>query len=106
VLVAPNVGISPTTGLLLASFRVIVTVDVATPSATTGVVPLILEFATTAPPGVKTTELPALTNGVAIERTFVSAKVELKAQIESPEASEREHEPYVLEVPVALNVGV
>jgi hypothetical protein len=39
VSVAPNVGTIPETALLPASLRVMVTVDVAEPSATTGVVP-------------------------------------------------------------------
>jgi hypothetical protein len=73
VSVAPKVGIIPETALLPASLRVIVTVDVAEPSATTGVVPEIVEFIATAEPAVNTTELPAFTTGVRIERTFVSA---------------------------------
>lgn len=82
--VAENVGVVPITALLLASFKVIVMVDVAEPSARTGVVPEIEEFATDAPPGVNTTLLPAFTTGVAIESVFVSATVELKVQVEIP----------------------
>ena len=61
--VAENVGISPATGLLLASFRVIVTVELATPSATTGLVPVIVEFVGSAAPapGSIVTSTPGLT---------------------------------------------
>lgn len=93
---------------MLASFRVMVTVDVAEPSATTGDVPVIVEFAATATPAVNVTEPPAFTTGVAIERVFTSAVVEESVQVEIPEESVAEHEPYVLpaDVSVAVKVGV
>ena len=75
------------------SFNVTVTVDVATPSAITGVVPVMLEFAATGVPAVNTTVPPALTTGVAIERVLVSASAELSVQLETPEAFELEHAP-------------
>jgi hypothetical protein len=68
-------------------------VELATPSATTGVVPIIVEFAATATPAVNTTLVPALMTGVSIERIFVSAVRELKVQVEIPEASVAEQEP-------------
>ena len=70
---AAKVGTIPDTALLAASFRVMVTVEVAVPSAITGVVPEIEELRATAEPAVKTTVVPALTTGVAIERTLLSA---------------------------------
>lgn len=93
VSVAPKVGVSPVTGLLFASRRVIVTEDVADPSAITGPVPVIVELAATAPAAVKTTSVPAFTNGVAIERVLVSAKVDERVHVETPDASETEHDP-------------
>ena len=61
--VAENVGVKPTTGLLKMSLREMVTEDVAAPFATTGLVPMIPEFAATAEPEVKTTDPPALATG-------------------------------------------
>jgi hypothetical protein len=64
VSVAENVGVSPDTGLLDASLRVIVTVDVAVPLATTGPVPVIVELMAIAAPAVKVTVPSALMTGV------------------------------------------
>lgn len=91
--VAEKVGVSPGTGLLAESFSVMVTVEVATPSATTGPVPVIVEFATEAPAAVKTTFVPALTTGVAMERVFDSANRDASVQVEVPVASEEEQTP-------------
>ena len=85
--VAPKVGTVPTTELLLASFKVTVTVEVATLFATTGPEPVIDELTATAPPGSNTTVPSALLTGVAIERVFVSAVVEVRVQVETPRAS-------------------
>ena len=93
VSVAEKVGVCPTTVLLLASFKVTVTVDVATPLATTGLVPVIVELAATADPAVKTTVPSILTTGVTIESVFVSAASELKVQVEIPEALVAEQLP-------------
>jgi hypothetical protein len=71
--VAEKVGVCPETLLLLASFKVIVTVEVVTPSATTGPVPVIVEFAATAAPAVKRTLPPAFTTGVTMESVLDSA---------------------------------
>ena len=88
VSVAVKVGTVPTTELLLMSFSVMVTVEVATLLATTGPVPVIEEFAATAPPAVKTTVPSALATGVAIESVLVSAIVELRVHVETPLAFE------------------
>ncbi len=90
---AENVGVSPATGLLLISFKVIVTVEVADPSATTGEVPEMLELAATGEPAVKVTVPPVLVTGVAIERVLTSALDEVIVQVEAPVASEAEQVP-------------
>ena len=92
-MVALKVGVSPETGLLFASFKVIVTVDDAEPSATTGPEPVMVEVAATAPPGVKVTVPSALIKGVAIERVFTSAVSEARVQVETPEVLEAEQVP-------------
>ncbi len=78
----------PLTRLLFTSLSVMVTVEVAIPSARTGPVPEIVEVAATGEPGVKTTVPPIFTTGVAIERVLVSALRDLKVHVETPEASE------------------
>ena len=93
VLVALKVGVCPETGLLLASLKVILTVDVAVPFATTGLVPVIVELTATADPAVKTTVPSALTTGVAIDNVFVSAVVDDKVQVETPDAFVAEQAP-------------
>ncbi len=90
---APNVGTWPGTGLFATSLSVMVTVEVADPLATTGPDPVIVEFAATGEPAVKTTVPPALTNGVAMESVFVSATVDVSVQVELPEASDELHVP-------------
>lgn len=103
---ALKVGVVPTSGLLLLSLRVMVTVDVATPSATTGPVPVMLEFATAAASAVNVTVPSAFTNGVAIESVLISALIELKVHVDSPEAFVTEQAEAVLSVPEAVKVGV
>lgn len=102
---AVKVGVVPTTALLLLSFKVTVTVEVATPSATTGPVPVMLELATAAESAVKVTVPSAFTNGVAIESVFTSALMELNEQVDSPAALVTEQADAVLSVPEALKVG-
>jgi hypothetical protein len=94
--------------LLFISIRVTVTIDVATPSDTTGPVPAIVEFAATGEPAVKTTVPSALITGVAIERVFVSAVKEEIVQVDIPEALVTEQALYELLVPVSVaeKVGV
>jgi hypothetical protein len=84
--VALKVGVCPAIGLLSASRRVIMTVEVSTPSARTGPVPIMLEFAGSAAPAVNTTVPPVLETGVKIERVFVSAIPDCIVQVETPEA--------------------
>ena len=93
VLVAEKVGVCPKTALLLVSFKVTVTADVATPLATTGLVPVIVELAATADPAVKSTVPSALATGVTIDRVLVSDVSELKVQVEIPEALVAEQIP-------------
>ena len=93
VLVALKVGVSPETGLLLASLSVIDTVEVDAPSATIGPVPCIVELIATAPPGVKVTVPSVFKTGVSIESVFTSALRELNVQIETPEVLEAEQVP-------------
>ena len=69
------------------------TVDVAAPSAITGVVPVIEEFAATGDPAVKTTLPSAFTTGVAIESVFDSALRDESVHVEIPETSETEQAP-------------
>ena len=99
-------GTDPATALFEASLSVMVTVEVAIPSATTGVVPEMLEFPATAAPAVNITVPPALTTGVAIERVLVSALVEASEHVETPLASELEHVSIELVDPVSVAVKV
>src|SRR2546425_1486797 len=57
VSVAEKVGVTPDTGLLFASFNVLVTVDAPIPSAPPGLVPVIVELAATGAPAVTVNEL-------------------------------------------------
>lgn len=91
--VALKVGVVPLIGLLNASRIVTVTLEVATPSATTGLVPVIVDVATAGAPAMKTTVPSALTIGLAIERSLLSAFVLLRVQVETPLASVAEQAP-------------
>lgn len=93
VLVAAKVGVCPETGLLEASLSVIVMVEVDTPSAATGPVPVIEEFATETAPTLNRTVPSVLLIGVAIERVLSSAVVDLSVQFDAPEASVTEQAP-------------
>jgi len=84
-LVAENVGTVPGMVLLFTSLRVMVTVEVARPLATTGPVPVMLELAATAAPGVKTTVPSALLTGVTMLKVLDSAFVDVKVQVDTPE---------------------
>jgi hypothetical protein len=74
------------TGLFRASFKVMLTLEVATPLATTGLVPVIVELAASAAPAVKTTDPSAFATGVKRERILVSAVKDLRVQVAAPEA--------------------
>jgi hypothetical protein len=83
----------PGTLLLFISFNVMVTVEAATPLATNGPVPSMVELAATAAPAVKTTDPSAFATGVRMESVFVSAAREVNVQVAIPAASETEHDP-------------
>ena len=89
VSVAEKVGVTPGTGLLRASRRVMVTDEVATPSAVTGPVPVIVEFPAVAEPGLKVTgvvrELRAA--GAVMPMVFSAATVETIEPVATPFAS-------------------
>lgn len=106
VSVARKRGSTPATGLLKASIKVMVMKDVATPSAVTGLVPVMVEVATATGPATKSTLPSVFVTGVTIANVFVSALVEASVQVETPFTSPTEHAESVLLVPVALNVGV
>lgn len=88
VSVARNDGTTPTTGLLCASTRVIVTVDVAVPLATTGPVPVIVELAATAAPALNVTlvEREERDEGDAMETVLTPETVVLIVAVVIPEA--------------------
>ena len=83
------------------------TVETAIPLATTGVVPVMVEFAATAPEGLKVIAFPLTATGEVSCRVLISAIVDAKVQTERPLAFEAEHAPYILADPVlvALKIG-
>lgn len=87
VSVALKVGVSPVTGLLKASLRVMVMVDVEAPSEGVGPEPEIFEFSATAESAIKMTDPSAFDTGVAMERIFDSALVDFRVQVETPKVS-------------------
>jgi hypothetical protein len=93
VSVAVKVGVDPDTVLPKASLRRMVTAEVADPSATTGELPVIVEFAALAAPAINVTGEPIFATGVTIESDFISATVDLSEQVETPEAFETEQDP-------------
>jgi len=103
---AVKTGVVPTTALLLASLNVMVTADVATPSAVTGPVPVMFEFAIVAAPAMNVTSSPVFTTGVAIAKVLISALVDLRVQVDAPEASVALQAVCVLPVPDVVKVGV
>lgn len=85
---------TPLTGLLFASRRVIVSVEVAVPSAVALLGdPEIVEFATTGAPATKVTVPPVMTSGLTRESVFVSARSDFRVQVETPEAFVAEQVP-------------
>lgn len=93
VSVAAKVGVSPDTGLLKASRRVIVIVEVATPLATILLVPVMFEFAATGVPAVKVTVPSVLLTGAVMASVFTSAVSDERVQVDKPELSVAEHAP-------------
>ena len=79
-------GVIPAKGTFATSFKVIVTVEVAIPFAVIDVVPVMLEFAAVAAVLAKVTVPPATLTGVSKFNCFISARVEAKVQVETPEA--------------------
>jgi hypothetical protein len=73
VSVAEKVGVTPETALRKMSFSVMVTVEVATPFATTGLVPVMVELAAMAAAAVTVTVGEVVT-GAAV-KVFVPAVV-------------------------------
>lgn len=88
--VAAIVVVAPTTGLLFASRRVRVIVEVAEPSAVTPVEgeAEIVEFAASAEPATKVTAPVTVTRlaGVAMLSVFTAATVEAIVPVATPEA--------------------
>jgi hypothetical protein len=85
-LVALKVGVTDMSGLLKASLSVIIIVDVVVPSAVTGPVPMMVEFAGSAAPALKVTVVPVFETGVRISRVLTSALVDLSEQLDKPVA--------------------
>ena len=102
-----KVGTTPTDGFKLASFKMIVIVDVEVPSGFTGPVPEIVEFAATGTPPVKTTVPPVLEIGVRSCNVLVSALSDFNVQVATPLTFELEQVVCVFVVPVSVaeNVG-
>lgn len=92
--------------MLFTSFNVIVIVDVAVPFAVIPLVPIIVELAATGAPAVNVTAPPVTATGVTIDKVFISAVVEARAQFDTPVALEVEQTPYVLLNPLAEKVGI
>lgn len=105
--VAKKVGVCPETGLLNESLNVMVIVEFAVPSATTGVVPEMVEFVSTAAVGTNVTTFPVTATGEVNCSVLASAKVEASVQTERPLPLEAVHAPYmfVVLVSVALKIG-
>lgn len=81
-----KIGVVPAIGLLKASSKVMVMNDVATPLATTGPVPAIVEVTLEAAPAVKVTVPSDFATGVTIARVFTSALVDFTVHVATPEA--------------------
>ena len=110
VLVAVKVGVTPPTAALFASFKVIVTLAVAVPFATTGP-PLteIVECAELTEPAAKTTELLSVAGGVKGEvmlKILVSPTVDFNVQLDTPDALVLEQELITFPLPLAVNEGM
>ena len=91
VSVAPRlderVTVFPETGLESASFNVTVIIEVLLPSAITDAgLELTVDCAAVTGPGTKVTVPPDFETGVAMLRVLTSARVEVRVQVEIPEA--------------------
>ena len=92
VLVAEKVGTVPFTGFELASNKVTVMVDAVIPSDSTGPEPVMVLVVIDAEPWVKVTVPPVDAPGVTMARVLTSALVELKVQVDTPDAEDEEHD--------------
>jgi hypothetical protein len=70
-----------------------VIVEEATPSATKGLVPVMVEFRATADPAVKVTVPPDFETGVRIDKVLTSGVRELSVHVEIPLVFVAEHVP-------------
>lgn len=84
---AEKVGFVPLIGLLNASLRVIVMVEVEVPSGFTGPVPVIVDVAALGTSGIKEIAPPDFATGVRSCGILLSAFVDFRVQVEFPEAS-------------------
>ena len=89
VSVAEKAGVTPTTKLPLASFRMMVTVEVEEPSATTGVVPEIVEKVASAVPLTKVMAILLLlrAEGELTVTVLVPETVDLRVAVTCPAES-------------------
>jgi hypothetical protein len=81
VLVAVNVGMTPTIAILVEFLSVMVTIEVLAPFATIFVVPVMLELIADAAPALNTTVPPVTLTGVTIANVFISAAIDFKVQL-------------------------
>ena len=68
-------------------------VDVDVPSAVTGPVPIMVEFAGSAAPALKVTVVPVFATGVRISSVLTSALVDFSEQLDKPESKLALHPP-------------
>lgn len=97
---ALNIGVTPETGFELTSRMVILINEVDTPSALTGVVPVMVVVVAEGEPAVKVTVPPVLVTGEVMERVLICALVDLSEQVASPEAFVAPQATTVFPVPV------
>lgn len=88
-----KMGVTPSMGFPKASARETVMNETETPSALTGDVPMMSELAALGAPAVKVTVPSAFETGVAIDSVLISAFVDAKVQLDSPEALVAEQVP-------------
>ena len=103
---AEKVGTVPMTGFECASWRVIVMVEVETPSAVIGPMPVMVEVLEEAAPATNPTVPPLKLIGVVMESVFTSACVDESVQVELPVALVLPQAEMILLDPDAPTVGV
>jgi hypothetical protein len=101
-----KVGTVPSTAFPYWSLSVMMTLQTSVPFALQGPFPTIDDEAIEAGPCSNTTLSPTLRTGDVISKTFVSAFVDFRVQVEIPEELVAVHNEIVLEVPLALKTGV